>query len=368
MKRNLLLIILTVWCGSMTVVAQNQEGRRIKEPAKVLFHPHWFMQGQAGVAHTVGEGKFGDLLSPAAAVNIGYKFTPVWGVRVGGSGWQAKGAWASPRQNYQFKYLQANLDFMVDLSTLFCGFNSGRVFNGYLLAGAGLNAGFDNDEANRLDTQGHELEYLWQGKKVRPAGRFGLGCDFRLTERLGFNIEANANLLSDRFNSKKAGNADWQLNALVGFTVKLGKAVERTAPVYYDPEPVVPVAPKEEPVAEQQPAPQPEVKKAEPMRQDVFFALNSARIADAQRAKIDALAAYMKQHPDSKVTVTGYADRETGNPRINLTLSEKRARNVAEALKAVGIAPDRITVDFKGDTVQPHDTPKENRVSICVAE
>lgn len=368
MKRNLLLLILAVWCGAVTVTAQNQEGRKIKEPGKVVFHPHWFIQGQAGVAHTVGEGKFGDLLSPAAAINVGYKFAPAFGVRIGGSGWQAKGAWASPRQDYQFKYLQANLDFMVDLSTLFCGFNPDRVFNGYLLAGAGLNGAFDNDEANALSAQGHELAYLWQGKKVRPAGRLGLGCDFRLTERLGLNLEANANIISDRFNSKKAGNCDWQFNALVGFTVKLGKTVERTAPVYYEPEPVAPAQPKEEPVAEPQPAPQPEVKKAEPMRQDVFFALNSARIADGQRAKIDALVTYMKQNPDSKVTVTGYADKDTGNARINLTLSEKRARNVAEALKTAGIASERIIIDFKGDTVQPHNTPKENRVSICVAE
>ena len=66
--------------------------------------------------------------------------------------------------------------------------------------------------------------------------------------------------------------------------------------------------------------------------------------------------------------MTGYADVETGNPRINSTLSEKRANNVAEVLKAKGIAADRIKVDYKGDTVQPYNTPKENRVSICIAE
>ena len=34
------------------------------------------MQVQAGAAHTVGEAKFFDLISPAAAVNIGYQFAP----------------------------------------------------------------------------------------------------------------------------------------------------------------------------------------------------------------------------------------------------------------------------------------------------
>ena len=52
----------------------------------------------------------------------------------------------------------------------------------------------------------------------------------------------------------------------------------------------------------------------------------------------------------------------------NQTLSEKRAKIVADALKDKGIAPDRIVTDFKGDTVQPFRVPEENRVSVCIAE
>ena len=66
--------------------------------------------------------------------------------------------------------------------------------------------------------------------------------------------------------------------------------------------------------------------------------------------------------------LTGYADKETGNPKINMTLSEKRANNVADALKAKGIAANRIVTDYKGDTVQPNLVPEENRVSICIVE
>ena len=241
-----------------------------------------------------------------------------------------------------------------------------RVFNGYIFAGAGLNRGFDNDEANALDTRTYELEYLWQEGQILPTGRFGLGCDLRLNDRLSINIEGNANVLSDKFNSKKAGNCDWQLNALVGVSIKLGKSYTKTAPVYYEPEPVVVEQPKPAPVVEQ-PQPKKEVV-VEPMKQNIFFAINSAKIQDDQQSKIASLVDYMEKHPAAKVSVTGYADVDTGNPRINSKLSEKRANNVAEALKAKGIAADRIKVDYKGDTVQPYNTPKENRVSICIAE
>lgn len=361
--RNLLIAILAV--SSTVAVAQE---RQIKEEGKTVFKPHWFIQAQVGAAHTVGEAKFTDLMSPAAAINIGYKFAPAFGARIGGSGWQAKGGWVTPEQTYQYKYIQGNIDIMADLSALFCGFNPKRVFNGYLFGGVGLNRGFDNDEANALDTRTYELEYLWQDGKFLVAGRFGLGCDLRLNDRLAINIEANANALSDKFNSKKAGNCDWQLNALVGLTIKLGKSYTKTAPVYYEPEPAVVEQPAPEPVVVKEPEPEPVVATVEPMKQNIFFALNSALLQNDQLTKIDAIIKYMEKNPTSKVAVTGYADKETGNPNINMTLSEKRAKNVADALKAKGIAADRIITHYKGDTVQPYQKAKENRVCICIAE
>lgn len=357
-------LLATVLLMSSTVAFSQEQ--RIKEPEKTTFTPHWFIQAEVGAAHTVGEAKFTDLISPAAAVNVGYKFAPIFGVRLGVSGWQAKAGWVTPSQTYQYKYLQGNLDLMADLSTLFCGFNPKRVFNGYIFGGVGLNHAFDNDEANALDTRSHELEYLWQDKQNLVAGRFGLGCDLRLNDRLAINIEGNANALSDKFNSKKAGNCDWQFNVLVGLNIKLGKSYKKTAPVYYEPEPIV-EQPKPQPVVKQ-PEPEPVAVVVEPMKQNIFFALNSALLQKDQQSKIDAMVAYMEKYPASKVAITGYADKETGNPRINMTLSEKRAKIVADALKDKGIAPDRIVTDFKGDTVQPFRVPEENRVSVCIAE
>lgn len=362
-KRKLLIGIIAI--GALPIFAQD---RQIKEEGKTIFKPHWFMQAQVGAAHTIGETQFTDLISPAAAVNFGYKFAPAFGVRVGASGWQAKGGWVNPEQNYQFKYIQGNVDLMADLSALFCGFNPKRVFNGYLFAGVGLNHAFDNDEANALNTRTYEMEYLWQDSKNLLAGRIGLGCDLRLSDRVAFNIEANANMLSDKFNSKKADNSDWQFNALVGLSIKLGKSYTKTAPVYYEvaPAPVV-EQPKPRPVVEQ-PQPVQEVTVPQAIKRDIFFALNSAHLQNDQQAKIAELVDYLVKNPTTKVSVTGYADEDTGNSRINMKLSIARAKNVADALKAKGIAADRIAVDFKGDTVQPYSIPEENRVSICIAE
>ena len=142
-----------------------------KDKEKTEFNRHWFMQVQAGAAYTLGETGFGDLLSPAAALSAGYRFSPVWGLRFGLGGWQAKGAWVSPEMHYKFNYLQGNVEAMLDLANLFGRFNPVRTVNPYLFAGVGVSGAFNNDEANAICDKGYAMENVWSGGKVFVAGR-----------------------------------------------------------------------------------------------------------------------------------------------------------------------------------------------------
>lgn len=369
MKKYLVSAIAMVL--SLSVVAQEQQELRIKEPGRTEFQKHWFMQAQGGAAYTLGEAAFGDLISPAAALNVGYSFSPVFRMRLGASGWEARGSWVTPRQNYKFNFIQGNLDAVLDLSNLFCGFNPKRTLDVYAFLGAGYNYGFDNDEAVAIADAGYDLRYLWRDSKSLVAGRGGLGMDIRLSDAVSLNVEANANVLSDHFNSKKAGNADWHFNGLVGLTIKFGKSYKEIPPVYYEPEPVPEPEPEPAPVVEEpKPAPAPVVEevKVEPLVRDIFFTINSSKIRESEQVKVDELVAYMNQYPESKVMITGYADKATGNASINERISKRRAQSVADAIAAAGIALDRITTDAKGDTEQPFEVMESNRVSICIAE
>ena len=52
-----------------------------------------------------------------------------------------------------------------------------------------------------------------------------------------------------------------------------------------------------------------------------------------------------------------------------MTLSEKRAREVARILTdEYGVPSSQITIDYKGDTVQPYAENAWNRVVIMTAE
>ncbi len=369
-----LIVAFAVVCSLMPLCAKAQasEAAPAEKAAKAEFNPHWFLQLQAGGAYAVGEAKdFKDLLSPAAAVSAGYRFNPLLGLRLGVGGWQARGGWADPARNYKFDYIQTNLDVMLSLTNLFCGFND-RFLDAYLFAGFGGAVGLDNDEAVAMNAGGAKFEKLWTGKKFFPAGRAGIGLNFNVSRTVSVGLELNANMLPDNFNSKKGSVCDWQYNALLGLTYSFGGRTKKA--VVTEPEPEV-IAPRPAVVQEPEPQPQPEpapapkpVVKPAPMVQNVFFTINSSRIRKDEQSKIDSIVEYMKENPDATVVVTGYADKETGTTTYNMAISGRRAKAVADAIVAAGIEASRVTTVAKGDTEQPFEGRTRNRVAVALTQ
>lgn len=102
----------------------------------------------------------------------------------------------------------------------------------------------------------------------------------------------------------------------------------------------------------------------------VNFIIDKYNITDIQKRNVEAVAKYIKDNPDINIVVTGYADVQTAYPAYNLKLSENRAKAVYNMLvNDFGVDPDRLKIDFKGDTVQPYELKNEwNRVVIFVVE
>lgn len=348
------------------------------------FKKHAFLNLQGGAQYTLGEAKFDKLLSPNVQLGLGYQFSPVFALRLQANGWQSKGGWngyelartGNPyTADYKFNYVAPGLDLMFNLSNLFCGWNPNRVFNVTAFLGGGANIAWKNDEVNAIaktlkNLDNYQLQNLWDGTKVQPYGRGGVELAFRLSDAVSFLVEGNANILSDKYNSKKADNPDWYFNALAGFRINLGKTYKKVeAPA---PEPA-PVQEYVEPTPA--PTPAPEVKeevvekKVEPFRRDVFFLINSAKIRNSEAGKIQEMVDFLNANPGKKVSVTGYADAGTGNNRINDRLARLRAQIVVKTLKEkYNIPADRIISDSKGSRVQPFAVNNKNRVTICIAE
>jgi outer membrane protein OmpA-like peptidoglycan-associated protein len=378
MKRQLLFLAL--FALALTgVQAQQQE--------ETKFKAHWYVQPQAGISWTTGEASLGKLLSPAAQLSVGRQFSPLFGLRLGASGWQGRNWQVTPAEEYKWKHVQASLDATLSLSNAFGGYNPDRRWNAYAFLGGGLNIAFDNDDANVLAT-GHPVEFskVWDGTCYSPAVRGGLGVEYALSERVALGLEANVNMLPDKWNSKRGTDADWQNHLLLGIKIALGKTTQRTI---VEPaaiiEPVVEpvVEPGPEPVVEEQPivsqpveeAPktaavaeektpvveQPVAEKKDEVK--IYFAFNSSRISKQEAAKLRQVANYMRSHRDVRLTIEGYASPE-GRRSYNKALSGWRAEAVKQCLVSYGVAAARIKTEAKGE-VELGDA-KESRSAICI--
>jgi outer membrane protein OmpA-like peptidoglycan-associated protein len=376
---------LLLFLGVLSASAQAEQ----KGTTEYVFQPHWYITLQGGGQYTLGEGKFSDLLSPTAQIGVGYNFSKIIGLRLAVNAWQSKGVIKlddndiTPGLEYEGKwkwnYVAPSLEFTFNLSNIVCKYNPKRLLNVYALIGGGANIAFKNDEAQDVEKQiaayqnanwvydnSQNMRYLWDGTKVRPFGKAGLLFDFRVSDKVSINIEGNANTLSDKYNSKKAGNWDWYFNALAGVKINLGKTY--TTKFTPDPEPEIRYVEKVVEKVVEVPA-KVEVKPIEKMRRDIFFTINSYKVRETEAEKIKDIADYLKQNPNAKVEVTGYADAGTGNNRINDRLAKQRADVVVKALiNEYNISADRISFDSKGSRVQPFAENDLNRVTICIAE
>ena len=375
-------LLATAVLASLEMNSMAQATYTDKDGNEYQFKKHFYLDIQGGGQYTLGEAKFKDLLSPNIQGAIGYQFSPVFGLRAQMNGLWSKGGWAGFRSKvgekpynakYKFKYIAPGVDFMFNLSNLFCGWNPNRVFNISAFAGGGINWAGGNQEINDIaatleNLNDYNLEYLWQGKKVRPYGRAGIDLEFKVSKAVSIILEGNANMISDKYNSKKADNPDWYFNALAGVRINLGKSYTKKAKPVEEPAPAP--APKQEYVAPKpEPKPAPVEKKVEEIRRDIFFTINSYKITPAEDAKIREVVDYLGKNPEAKVVVTGYADKGTGNERINDRIAAKRAAAVVWMLeKRYGISAERITEESKGARVQPFAENNMNRVSIMIAK
>jgi outer membrane protein OmpA-like peptidoglycan-associated protein len=84
------------------------------------------------------------------------------------------------------------------------------------------------------------------------------------------------------------------------------------------------------------------------MTQQVFFAFNSAQLTTSSRALLREKAAILARNTSLILTLTGHADAR-GPSDYNQRLSEQRAAAVQRFLLELGITPERLTVQGRGE-------------------
>ena len=99
---------------------------------------------------------------------------------------------------------------------------------------------------------------------------------------------------------------------------------------------------------------------------DLFFIIGKAEIRPEEAFKLGRICQILKENPESKIIVTGYADSSTGTSEINQALSDQRAKIVSDMLAKAGISSDRIECRAAGTDRDASASPSSNRVAVCV--
>lgn len=378
--KKVLLMAAAVTAGMMTINAQNVVER-------TNLGSNWSIGVDGGVATPMTHHAFFGNMRGVAGVHIEKQITPLFGAGIEGYAGVNTSSWNSPvRSHNAFDNSYVGAYGTVNLMELFGGFScQPRPFT----IDAVLGAGWGHDYWAK--SQAKDWNYF--------ATKMGLNFNFNVSPRVTIAVkpsivynmsDADVSQTSAAYNINKA-----TFNCMVGVTYKFGPGFNCVdVPVDYSAE-VVALNARVNELRAQRDAAVAELAVASAANADmtaalaacesrpamvitnntetlnsvrfVFFKNASSVITADQMPNVEMIAAYMKNHKDSKVEIKGYAS-PTGKEEFNIKLAQARAEAVKDALvKKYGIDASRIVA--KGEGIGHMFTEESwNRVSICTLQ
>ncbi len=368
MKRNLLFIVVFLGCFT-ALSAQTVENKDAKYKVETnMFRDNWFISagigGQIFAGENYGTADFVDMINPAVDLNVGKWITPGVGVRFGYYGVTATSITKDPQMywvtgaydatNYErnFDIGVFHADVMLDLLNMIKGYRAERVYSVVPYFGLGLMSAWETPSETQL------------------CATAGVINTFRINDRWDFNLELRSAVTNDRFDGLEGGKGfDLLLGATVGVTYQLptvgwGKAKPEIVGVTRAEMEDVRDRLKDSrakngqlkdrlATLQRNPNIEERVIIEKKLIPTIFvFKFNSSKMSRLMRANVGHLAAVIKDgDPNKMYIITGYADKETGNPTWNMKLSEKRAHAVYDCLvNEFGVEASKLKVAFMGGT------------------
>ena len=378
--KKVLLMAAALTAGVMAANAQDVVER-------TNFGSNWSIGVDGGVATPMTNHAFFGSMRGVAGIHIGKQITPLFGAGIESAFGVNTSSWNSPvRSHTAFDNSYVGVYGTMNLMELFGGFScQPRPFTIEAVLGAGW---------------GHEY---WAKSQQEDwnyfATKVGLNFNFNVSPRVTIALkpsivynmsDAGVSQSSAAYNINKA-----TFNCMVGVTYNFGPGFNCvTVPADYSGE-VADLNARVNNLRAERDAAVADLAVASAANADltaalaaceskpatvvtnntetlnsvrfVFFRNASSVITADQMPNVEMIAAYMKNHKDSKVEVKGYAS-PTGKEEFNIKLAQARAEAVKNALvKKYGIDPSRIVA--KGEGIGHMFTEESwNRVSICTLE
>ena len=83
---------------------------------------------------------------------------------------------------------------------------------------------------------------------------------------------------------------------------------------------------------------------------NIFFETGSYELKTSSNAELGTLKEFLDRNRTIRIELQGHTD-DIGTDSDNLTLSQRRAESVRQALIDLGVSPDRLTATGYGESV-----------------
>ena len=373
MKKTILLSVLAL--GALTINAQTVV---VKGGG---FWDNWSMGVQGGATMKMsGEGFFKSA-RPAFGLTLGKQWTPILGMDIQGMGYVN-----TTNSSTMIDASDVSLIGRMNLMNLFAGYNGmPRPFEVETVTGLGwlhhymTGSGDTNDLSARIGLNfnfnlGEDAAWTLG---IKPAVLFNLTGEYP-SKKLAFNRnKANMEILlglTYHF-ADEDGNRHFALvNAIDPLALAaMNEEINDLREVIVAKD-VELVGLADELMVVQEQLNEARNKEMEATGQTikilesvVAFPFNQSDVQTSQMPSLEHAANYLKDNPDAKITVNGYASPE-GTEEYNLQLSQRRADAVKNILvDKYGIAADRINAIGHG-VGDVFSVPAWNRVGICTID
>lgn len=326
---------------------------------------NWFITARGGANFSMGKydmkAPFKDRIGSTASIYAGKWLTPTFGLRFGFNMTESKGATylGGPYQDdahgpfdngyYPKKYYAwgIEVDGLINMTNWICGYRPGRVYNLVLHGGAGSMWALKHKEKSEGN---YDWNYNWHNRVFYI--NLGLQNNFSLGK--GWDVFVD---LEGQINDWP--RVDYLVNLTAGITYNFKKR-EWNCPVtavcptwkYTDAEGdalTAQLGAAEDKIADLQN--QLDNCRKRPTTQvaadcdglaTVYYPINVSTLGKREQSILTAVAQVMKDHPDTRYQLTGWADNYTGNETINTRLRHGRVDGVKKFLVGCGVNADQL--------------------------
>lgn len=369
MKKSLIALACALFIGQGMVAQSSQEVTYVEDPSQGYlfnrFKDNWFITGEGGINILFSPNdsyrNWKDRWEPNAALYVGKWFSPIVGLRAGVNWLKVKGVSdvIAPGNLYdeptvegkwkqKFVHIGPVFDAMINVTNWWCGYHPGRKYNFIVYGGVGCYWTY----ARQYDENNKSTRYK-DAKDRILAARGGIINSFNVSPQVQLSLDIRFTALDNHRDEK---NGEWNktaydLSANIGVTY-LFKKREWNAPI-------IPLCPEPENcdalrarlqaadarIADleaqlqaclDRPTEIVEAAPAAPLA-TIYFPINVSKLTKEDVRVVQACAEVMKDNPNTKYVVTGWADNYTGNDRINTTLRKNRAASVEKQLLKSGV-------------------------------